>query len=221
MAKKLEQWKNTLAVEKIVEGMNAASSNARRLLNDASALFDLERYPSATSLAILAIEEAGKVSILREMSLLKDGKDIKQIWRRYRSHTDKNMMWVFLDAVKKGARNLNDFAPIFSDESEHPFVLDQLKQISFYTDCLGKAHWSIPDNVIDRDTAISIIEAAKPLVSSKLHTVEEVQLWVKYLGPVWKTDDALKREALKSYFDAMSAKGLLSNKTAVSAFLSI
>ena len=47
MAKKLEQWKNTLAVEKIVEGMNAASSNARRLLNDASALFDLERYPSA------------------------------------------------------------------------------------------------------------------------------------------------------------------------------
>lgn len=194
MAKKLEQWKNTLAVEKIVEGMNAASSNARRLLNDASALFDLERYPSATSLAILAIEEAGKVSILREMSLLKDGKDIKQIWRRYRSHTDKNMMWVFLDAVKKGARNLNDFAPIFSDESEHPFVLDQLKQISFYTDCLGKAHWSIPDNVIDRDTAISIIEAAKPLVSSKLHTVEEVELWVKYLGPVWKTDDALKRE---------------------------
>lgn len=161
------------------------------------------------------------MSILREMSLLKDGKDIKQIWRRYRSHTDKNMMWVFLDAVKKGARNLNDFAPIFSDESEHPFVLDQLKQISFYTDCLGKAHWSIPDNVIDRDTAISIIEAAKPLVSSKLHTVEEVELWVKYLGPVWKTDDALKREALKSYFDAMSAKGLLSNKTAVSAFLSI
>lgn len=58
MAKKLEQWKNTLAAEKIVEGMNAASSNARRLLNDASALFDLERYPSATSLAILAIEEA-------------------------------------------------------------------------------------------------------------------------------------------------------------------
>lgn len=221
MAKKLEQWKNTLAVEKIVEGMNAASSNARRLLNDASALFDLERYPSATSLAILAIEEAGKVSILREMSLLKDGKDIKQIWHRYRSHTEKNMMWVFLDTVKKGARNLNDFAPIFSDESEHPFVLDQLKQISFYTDCLGKAHWSIPDNVIDRDTAISIIEAAKPLVSSKLHTVEEVELWVKYLGPVWKTDDALKREALKSYFDAMSAKGLLSNKTAVSAFLSI
>lgn len=89
MAKKLEQWKNTLAVEKIVEGMNAASSNARRLLNDASALFDLERYPSATSLAILAIEKAGKVSILREMSLLKDGKDIKQIWHRYRSHTEK------------------------------------------------------------------------------------------------------------------------------------
>ncbi|MBN1085452.1 AbiV family abortive infection protein [Erwinia aphidicola] len=37
--------------------------------------------------------------------------------------------------------------------TEHPFALDQLKQISFYTDCLGKAHWSIPDNVIDRDTA--------------------------------------------------------------------
>lgn len=221
MSKKLDQWKNTLSVEKIVEGMNAASSNARRLLHDASALFDLERYPSATSLAILAIEEAGKVSILREMSLLKDGKDIKQIWHRYRSHTEKNMMWVLLDAVKKGAKNLNDFAPIFSDESEHPFVLDQLKQLSFYTDCLGKAHWSIPHNVVDKDTARSIIEAAKPLVSSKLHTVEEVELWVKYLGPAWKADDALKREALKNYFDAMSVKGLLANKTDVSTFLGI
>lgn len=213
MTNKLEQWKNTLGVKEIVEGMNAASSNARRLLHDACTLFDLERYPSATSLAILAIEEAGKVSILREMSLLKDGKDIKQIWHRYRSHTKKNMMWVLLDAVKKGARDLNDFAPIFSNQSDHPFVLDQLKQLSFYTDCLGKAHWSIPDNVIDRDTAKSIIEAAKPLVSSKLHTVEEVELWVKYLGPVWKTNDALRREALNHYFNAMSAKGVLSNKT--------
>ena len=40
--------------------LGAVSDNARRLLADAEALFELHRYQSATALAILAIEEVGK-----------------------------------------------------------------------------------------------------------------------------------------------------------------
>ena len=42
---------------------------------------------------------------------------------------------------------------LVSGDSDHPYVLDQLKQIAFYTDCLGDAHWSIPDEVIDESPA--------------------------------------------------------------------
>ena len=48
---------------------------------------------------------------------------------------------------------LDDFRSIFDDASDHPFLLDQLKQLGFYTDCLGQAHWAIPANSIDEKLA--------------------------------------------------------------------
>ncbi|MGM0985309.1 MAG: AbiV family abortive infection protein, partial [Pseudomonadota bacterium] len=48
----------------------------------------------ANSLATLSIEESGKVSILRAMSLARDEKELKEEWRRYRSHTNKNVQWI-------------------------------------------------------------------------------------------------------------------------------
>lgn len=221
MAKKLEQWKNTLTIQKVVEGMNAASSNAQRLLDDAKVLFDLQRYPSSTSLAILAIEEVGKISILRELALIKDGKDVKKAWNKYRSHTQKNMIWGFVDLFSNGARKLHDFASLFDNESEHPFILDHLKQIAFYSDCLGKCHWSIPVNVIDKDVAEAVIESAIPLVTTKVFTLEEIELWVKYLSPVWGGEEELVNLALKNYFCALYDKGILSKDVDISAFMDL
>ena len=45
--------------------MNAARRNARRLAEDAKLLLEAGRYPTATALAVLSIEESGKMSILR------------------------------------------------------------------------------------------------------------------------------------------------------------
>ena len=44
-------------------------------------------------------------------------------------------------------------SPLFDETSDHPFVLDNLKQLGFYTDCLGKATWALPWKVIDEDLA--------------------------------------------------------------------
>ena len=62
---KLSQYRGKLSPAQIADGMNAAIRNARRLSDDARTLFDLERYPTAASIAVLSIEESGKVSILR------------------------------------------------------------------------------------------------------------------------------------------------------------
>lgn len=160
MSKGLEQWKNALKPEQIAEGMNAAILNAQRLLEDAHILFKLGKYPTATSLAILSIEESGKTSILRELALARDGKEVKKAWKAYRSHTKKNALWLFPSLVSSGGRQLEDFRPLFDSGSDHTTVLDNLKQVAFYTDCLGRAHWSQPSEVVDQNTAEQILKVA-------------------------------------------------------------
>ena len=209
MAKGLEQWKNSLKPSQVSAGMNAARKNAIRLHEDAELLFSSGRYPSAVSLAILSIEESGKISILRELALAKDGKDVKEAWKSYRSHTKKNASWIFAELVSKGARKLEDFRGLFIEDAEHPALLDNLKQISFYTDCLGKAHWSQPSKVVESDTAKSILGISKLMLSDKEFTEREIELWVEHMKPVWKGPMGPMKNALNEWFKSMVSEGLL------------
>ena len=73
MAKgQLSQYNGRLTPPQIADGMNAAIRNARRLADDARTLLDLGSYPTAASLAVLSIEERGKVSILRHLAMVRD-----------------------------------------------------------------------------------------------------------------------------------------------------
>jgi AbiV family abortive infection protein len=158
---KLDAYRGSLTPAQIAEGINHAAHNARRLVEDAELLIDSGRFPSACSLAALAIEEAGKVSILRELALARSDSEVRGSWKRYRSHTQKNVTWLLPQLASSGASKLADFKPLFEDGAEHPELLDQVKQLGFYTDCLGEAHWSVPDEVIDEKLARSIVGTAK------------------------------------------------------------
>jgi hypothetical protein len=63
---RLDQYKGRLTAAQLAEGMNAATENARHLVRDAVMLLEAGRFPTAASLAALAIEEAGKPAILCE-----------------------------------------------------------------------------------------------------------------------------------------------------------
>src|SRR5713101_6953648 len=65
VAPRFDQFGGRLSASQIAAGMNAAEDNAARLLADAQLLLNAGRYPTAASVAILCIEEAAKVSILR------------------------------------------------------------------------------------------------------------------------------------------------------------
>lgn len=208
MKKKLDSYKGKLTLQQIVTGINAAAKNARRLLSNAQTLFDGGSYPTSVALTILSIEESGKISILRELSLAKNESEIGQIWKRYRNHHSKNAHWILSDLVAKGARRLGDFKPIFEKNSDHPYVLDQLKQIAFYTDCLGKSRWSEPEDIIDKELAKSILNVAS-IHSRHLDTsISELRLWVKHLGPVWKSTDSAMKKALIHWYADMQKHGL-------------
>lgn len=208
MKKKLDSYTGKLPLQQIVAGMNAAGKNSQRLFADAQFLFNNGSYPSAVAFSVLSIEEAGKISILRELSLCRDEKEIADTWKRYRSHTNKNPQWILSELVAKGAHLLDDLRPIFDAGSDHPFILDQVKQISLYTDCLGKAHWSDPEEVIDKDLAKTLLAIASVHSKHSEVQVHELELWVKHMGPVWKTTDSTMKSALIQWYADMQRDGL-------------
>jgi AbiV family abortive infection protein len=208
MKKKLDAYRGRLSAAQIADGMNAAEKNARRLLEDAETLLLVGRFPTAASLAILSIEEAGTVTILRSLALSNSDSDLAEAWRDYRSHTQKNAAWLLPQLAASGARRLDDLRSLFDKASDHPYVLDQLKQLGFYTDCLGNAHWSIPEERMDEELARMLVGTARIFAHNRTHPVREIELWIEHIGPVWKRDAAWMKQALMNWYAAMQEAGL-------------
>ncbi len=206
--KKLDVYKGRLSPAQVATGMNAAAANARRLAEDAATLLKAGRLPTAASLATLAIEEAGKISILRMLALASTDVDIVGAWRDYRSHSRKNVAWLLPQLAASGARKLDDFRVLFDDSSDHPFLVDQIKQLGFYTDCLGAAHWSVPSQVVDENLATTLVSIAELFAHDREYTEKEVSLWIEHIGPVWKKDLSWMKQALVNWSRAMQKAGL-------------
>jgi len=211
--KHLHSYKGKLNYKQIVDGMNVANRNAIRLVEDSQILFDAKRYASAASLAILSIEESGKKGVLRRLALAINDEEISSVWKDYRTHTKKNILWLMPQLIAEGARRLDDFGSLFINEAEHPYILDQVKQISFYTDCLGKAHWSEPSLVVDEKLAAFLIRIAKMLISDRETEEKEIELWVKHMGPVKGNNYGAQKEALLHWFAELKELGLLPKGT--------
>jgi AbiV family abortive infection protein len=208
MSRKLDAYKGRLSAEQIAEGMTAAAENSARLVEDAEVLLARGSTATALSLAALAIEEAGKVSILRALAVARTDDEIRGCWKDYRSHTRKNATWIFPELFASGARELEQFRPMFAENADHTAILDNLKQLGFYTDCLGKAHWARPPEVIEAGLARQLVGVAKILSHPTKYSAREVTLWVEHIGPVWKQDMAWMKQALLNWQAAMHREGL-------------
>lgn len=205
---KLDAYRGPLSASEIAAGINLANANAWRLFEDASTLLELGRFPTAASLAALSIEESGKVSILRTLALAKTKEDVSIGWKSYRSHTKKNVKWTLPDLARSGARTLEDLRPLFDEASDHPYVLDQVKQLGFYSDCLGNRNWADPAYVIDEATSRTLVNTAKLLAGKSEVTCREIELWIEHIGGASLDDFEAGKKALVAWYAAMQAEGL-------------
>jgi AbiV family abortive infection protein len=209
----IEQYVGRLSPEQASEGITAAQDNARGLLADAVLLLDHGRWARAAALAILAIEEAGKVDVLRAILLARDEREARDEWRDYRSHTRKNAHWIIGHLAAKGARRLEDLRPIVREGSAHPHMLEATKQMALYSDAYGTCRWSRPEREIDEPLARWLVELAQLLSpdeeGSAMTSAAELAVWVKHLKPVWKGDMATMKRALIACYTEAQALGLL------------
>ena len=123
-------------------------------------------------------------------------------------HTRKNAQWLLPELALKGARKLDDLRPLFDGDADHPFILDNLKQLGFYTDCLENKKWSVPQEAIDEKLAQSLVQIAILLVSKRQVTVTEIKLWIENLGAAPKNDFVASKAALVKWYSAMQEAGL-------------
>jgi len=211
----LEQYAGRLTTDQAAQAIQAALQTARELLEDAHILLQKDRWARAAALSILAIEEAGKVPIVREILLAPNPDDLKIAWRSYRSHTKKNVVHIFPVMAKRGAKKLEDFRTIYHDNVEDVHSLDVVKQLAFYSDCCGKCHWSLPESAVSGDLAKSIFALAKLVLgrgAGSFTTKAELDLWIKHLGPVWKHDMNKMQKALLACYVEAQEKGVLQGK---------
>lgn len=207
-----KQYNQKLSPERAAKGMNAAIDNSKSLLEDAILLYDNDRYERAVALSILAIEEAGKPSILRSILLEEDPKLLKKEWQNYRRHTEKNSNWIVPELISKGARHIEEMRQTVDKNSDHTQQLDNLKQLAFYTDAFSKCKWSIPKEIISKELAESILSVAKIMVGKDtkgITTEAELKLWVKHLKPVWKQDMLKMKQALINCYEEAEESGLI------------
>ncbi|UII81514.1 AbiV family abortive infection protein [Flagellimonas sp. CMM7] len=207
-----KQYNSRLDPKTASEGIRLAIENADSLVKDAQLLFDNNRYERCVAIAILSIEEAGKSSIIRSMLLTDDKKELSNNWKRYRRHTEKNLAWIMPELYAKGARKIDDLKWLYNKESSHGQTLDNLKQLSFYTDIFSSKKWSSPSNVIDKELAEQILKSARILAKKHpigINSEEGLKLWVKHLKPVYKKDLLEMKQALINCYCEAEELGII------------
>ena len=209
MPTKLQQYRGMLNAQQIVDGMNAAIRNACRLADDAKTMLDLKRYPTAAALAILSIEESGKINILRGIARAPDKKACQELWNNYSNHRRKNAPWIVPDLWKKGARDLDSLLPVFDPNASHTAFLEQVKQSGLYTDYRGNSDWSEPEKEIDTKAARRLVDTAILLTPKTIITLKEIELWIKHMKPVCDAPLECQKKALLDWFTEMIKNGLL------------
>jgi AbiV family abortive infection protein len=205
------QYSQRLSPKKAAEGMAAATENAVSLFSDAKLLFDNERYERSIALAILAIEETGKVSILRQILVHDDPKKLNRLWKDYRNHTKKNLHWKLPELAVGGARQLEEFLSLYDGSSNHGEYLDSLKQTAFYTDAVGACEWITPRQTMTKEVAEPILLIAKLLVREDLTMCTEpaLEIWLKHLKPVQGRDMFTMKQALINCYQEAEDLGLI------------
>jgi len=212
----LTHYSGWLTPAQAAAGMQAAMQNARSLMDDAELLIRTEKWARGAALSILAIEEAGKVPVLREILLARNEEDLKEGWRAYRSHTKKNVLHMWAVMAAGGAKHLDDFSQIYSGASDGPKLLDVVKQIGLYSDACGKCRWAIPDEAVNKDFSRAIFGIASILARKgpfPFETKAELEIWVKHLKPVWKGPMNEMKKALLACYAEAKTKGILQGTT--------
>lgn len=180
------QYQGVLSSAQIAVGINFSHENGIRLLEDARLLFGEERYPSAVTLSLLAVEEFAKELILRRMSIRDKKEQIQRFWAQMKDHRVKAAVGALPYLIQKGTLDVMQLAEqIESPDAVYGETFNWLKETGLYVECVQSGKWLRPTDQIGKEVAESILRGAEmmagtgnPYPVTKEH-IEEMQLMAK------------------------------------------
>ncbi|WP_158803944.1 AbiV family abortive infection protein [Acidisoma sp. L85] len=206
-------YQGAVSASQAAAGMNAALRNSRRLLGDAELLLSAERWASAASLAVLGLEEAGKMSVIRVLCTTTEPAALKKQWKDYHLHQAKMEGPIGFNPDGKVLTAPNDLKAAIAERTKLIKQIDKIKQSGLYTDCypdsFGKPYWVEPVTQVTEDAARDLVAILSKLLSDKPDvSVREMELFHEYISPA--LDDLDKSKRLVRWMVAMEAEGLMS-----------
>ena len=197
----------TLNPFQIAEGIRCVKLNGARLFSDAELLYKQERFPTASSIAILSIEEFGKVPILRRMALATSSNEWRACWKDFANHLVKSLSWMVPFLLKDSQAKTEEQYQMFQ-EKQDPQLLNSLKQLGLYVGCYGNAHWSCPDAVIERENADVAMHCArfvsKASQPSPYDAPSALHEWTKHMAGCYSVDHITANNKVVAYLKALS-----------------
>src|SRR3712207_4707510 len=181
-----------LTLEQLFEGIQVILNNAQSLSEDATLLFEAGRYPRAASLAILSIEEFGKIFIVAKMAISEDKETLAGLWKDFQRHTAKNFPGVIVNRFLAGDRTIDD---LLTNVKDGVGDLNDIKKQGLYVDYSGDERWLIPSVVITSSVADHYIQLARGLRLEGL-TFENFELIIKNFKSLSGASSEVKRQAL-------------------------
>ncbi len=156
-----------------------------------------DRFPSATSLAIIGVEELGKMAILLNLTLAKNEEIKKKLADAFTSHKKKTTACL---------------SPYFSRISQSFPIniangLNESKKVGFYID-YKDGQWLKPSEAFDKETAEKFINIIKLLLSMSDYPPEHFNLWKKHLCSSEMDCETNKRKGLENLFEEAHKLGL-------------
>lgn len=134
--------------------MTAAILAARELLSDAVFLYRHGRYARAGALAVLALEEVGKVKVIARVAESVDDSSRRKAWKEYTAHRAKAS-----ENIGGGEWSVEESQDAFAHQA------DSLKQLSFYSNLLSTGEWVWPAKVVSPQNAEIAVNWASAMVS--------------------------------------------------------
>lgn len=158
MSKVSAIYQGPLSREHAQKGIDAALTNAIRLVFEANRLYEQELFATAVAIGSVALEEFAKFFVLQALSEEVDPRKIQKLWKDYRNHRSKAAPLVYAllgFSQSDGPNELTfDVERIISEYShDHPEhnSLNKARQLSLYSDCEcdeGEPKWTIPHESI-------------------------------------------------------------------------
>lgn len=137
-------------------------SNAIALFEDAVILHKNERFSRANALAILSIEEFGKIDLILKLILTdkSDTKTLRNLWNDFRNHKSKNYKWMYYFLQLENAK-IDLVSYLTRKNSNANKFLDDYKMYSFYVDINNAGEIYSPSTITkeDADNMMYIVSA--------------------------------------------------------------